>query len=49
MKYQNHNVTRVQKAIDELIKICDSGKATGEIRHILDQLRELQSYYELQE
>jgi len=30
---------RIQKAIDELVKICDSGKATSEIRHILDALR----------
>lgn len=39
------NERRIQKAIDELIKICDDNKATSEVRHILDSLRELETHY----
>ena len=36
---------RIQKAIDELIKIADDGYATAELRHVLDKLRVLESFY----
>jgi hypothetical protein len=36
---------RMQRAIDELIKICDDGNATDELCHILDRLRHLEIYY----
>lgn len=39
-------VKRIQKAIDELIKIQDDGLATGTLLHLLDQLRSLETYYE---
>jgi hypothetical protein len=41
----NRQARRIEKAIDELIKICDDGKATEEIHHILDRLREQISFY----
>jgi hypothetical protein len=36
---------RIQKAIDELCKICDDGLATGEVIHTLDKLRTLETFY----
>lgn len=36
---QQRQIRRIEKAIDELIKIQDDGKGTGEIMHILDTLR----------
>lgn len=50
-KYGNRQVRRIQKAIDELIKICDDGKCLmtkggGMVMHTLNHLRELESYYE---
>jgi len=42
----DRQVRRIEKAIDELIKICDDGKATGSIHHLLDALREAQSHYQ---
>jgi len=41
----NRQERRIQKAIDELIKICDDGKATGTLLHVLDQLNELETHY----
>ena len=45
----NRQVRRIQKAIDELIKICDDGKTIGPLYHILDDLRSLQTRYEEEE
>ena len=45
MKYGNQNARRVERAINELIKIQDSGKGTGEIQHILDLLDSLKYHY----
>jgi len=39
-------VKRIQKAIDELIKIADDGYATDTLQHTLDDLRGLETYYE---
>lgn len=39
-------VKRIQKAIDELIKIQDDGLGTGTLMHVLDQLRSLETYYD---
>lgn len=39
----NRQVRRVQKAIDELIKIQDDGKAWDTVEHILDALRTLET------
>ena len=36
---------RVQKAIDELIKIQDDGYGADDLAHILDDLRSLETYY----
>jgi len=36
---------RIQKAIDELIKIADDGYATSALRNVLDRLRELETLY----
>jgi hypothetical protein len=36
---------RIQRAIDELIKIADDGHATAELCHTLDRLRELEIHY----
>ena len=41
----NRQVRRIEKAIDELIKISDDGKATAEVQHILDRLWSLHVYY----
>jgi len=42
----NRQVRRVQRAIDELIKISDDGKCRDTIAHLLDQLRELETKLE---
>jgi len=39
-------VRRIQKAIDELIKIQDDGWGIGEIEHVLDRLRSLENVYD---
>lgn len=44
----NRQVRRVQKAIDELIKISDDGKGADTLRSALDMLRSLESYFESQ-
>lgn len=36
---------RIQKAIDELIKIQDDGWGTGTLEHTLDDLRALERFY----
>jgi len=41
----NRQARRVQRAIDELIKIQDDGKGTGELQHIIDALNSLEQYY----
>jgi len=41
----NRQVRRIQKATDEIIKICDDGKANDTILRILDLLREAESSY----
>lgn len=38
---------RIQRAIDELIKIQDDGYGTGALAHALDALRSLESFYAL--
>ncbi len=43
------NVRRIQKAIDELIKICDDGKGNYEIRIILDKLNRLETEFDTEE
>ena len=45
----NRQVRRVQKAIDELIKIQDDGKGNEEVSHILDALNALQNRYDSQD
>lgn len=42
----NRQERRVQKAIDELIKVWDDGYKRETICHILDQLRTLESELE---
>ena len=42
----NRQVRRIQKAIDELIKIQDDGRGTGAVQHALDMLRDLQDRYD---
>ena len=37
----NRQVRRVEKAIDELIKIADDGKGGSSVLHLLDSLRTL--------
>lgn len=37
----NHNETRCNKAIDEMIKIQDSGKGNDGVQRILDMLNSL--------
>jgi len=49
MKGTKRNERRIQKAIDELIKICDDGKATSEVLRVLDRLRELETHYSMEE
>ena len=41
----NRQERRVQKAIDELIKIQDDGCGTSEVEYALDALRGLESYF----
>ena len=41
----NRQERRVQKAIDEIIKIQDDGKGNEKTEHILDMLRELESEF----
>ena len=42
----NRQVRRIEKAIDELIKIQDDGKGTSEIQNILDRLNHLRYVFE---
>lgn len=42
----NRQARRIQKAIDELIKIQDDGWGIGEVEHILDRLRSLETIYD---
>ncbi len=49
MKYGNRRqIRRVEKAIDELIKIQDDGKGTSEIQNILDRLNSLITEFEME-
>jgi len=41
----NRQERRVQKAIDEIIKIQDDGKGNEKTERILDMLRELESEF----
>ena len=43
MHTQNRQERRVQKAIDEIIKIQDDGKGNERTERILDLLRELEN------
>ena len=45
MKTRTRDVRRIQRAIDELVKICDDGNATSELIHTLDKLRCLETEY----
>ena len=44
-RVMNRQERRIQKAIDELIKIQDDGKGTGEVQHVLDRLNALETYF----
>jgi len=43
--FANRNERRIQKAIDELIKIQDDGKGTGELARVIEMLNRLEIYY----
>ena len=43
----NRQVRRIEKAIDELIKIQDDGHGTEEVQHLLDRLRCLKTDFEV--
>jgi len=45
VKYGNQNARRVERAIDELIKVQDTGKGTGELQRIIDALNSLKYHY----
>ncbi len=42
----NRQTRRVEKAIDELIKIQDDGHGTGDIANVLDQLNTIRNEFE---
>ena len=43
----NRQVRRIEKAIDELIKIRDDGHCTEEVQHLLDRLNSLKTDLEV--
>lgn len=42
----NRQARRIEKAIDELIKIQDDGHGTGDIANVLDQLNTIRNEFE---
>ena len=44
-KYESHNESRCNKAIDEMIKIQDSGGGCDKVSRILEMLNELRSEF----